>query len=134
MAEKRMVLEPTNREATAQMWSNPHHNYAMQLLGKRWVGQILSVCMQGPQRFSEFSILIKGLSDRILSTRLRELETEGFIQRIVHSQMPVRVEYQLTEKGYALKSMFEAIRTWAEQWVELPEQCDNDQIAKKEFI
>ena len=63
-----------------------------------------------------------GLSDRVLSDRLRELETEGVVQRIVYPQIPVRVEYQLTEKGRALKPVIDAIHAWAERWVPLPEQ------------
>ncbi|GCE19214.1 hypothetical protein KDK_30140 [Dictyobacter kobayashii] len=74
--------------------------------------------MEGPRRFCELTALVDGLSDRVLSDRLRELETEGIVKRVVYPQIPVRVEYQLTEKGYALKPVTDAIHTWAEQWVD----------------
>ncbi|HLG77319.1 MAG TPA: winged helix-turn-helix transcriptional regulator [Ktedonobacteraceae bacterium] len=99
--------------------SCPRYEHAIQVLGKRWTGLLLNALMSGPRRFCELTSLVEGLSDRVLSDRLRELEAEGVIQRIVYPQIPVRVEYKLTEKGYALKPVTDAIHTWAEQWIEL---------------
>jgi DNA-binding HxlR family transcriptional regulator len=69
------------------------------------------------------------------------LETEGVVQRIVYPQIPVRVEYQLTEKGRALKPVIDAIHTWAERWVPLPERPasfsaveEKDQVANSNCI
>jgi DNA-binding HxlR family transcriptional regulator len=98
----------------------PLYEHAIQILGKRWTGLLLDALMQGPRRFCELTALVEGLSDRVLSDRLRELETEGVVKRVVYPQIPVRVEYQLTEKGYALKPVVDAIHTWAAEWVELP--------------
>ncbi len=109
------------------MQTNPRYIHAVQFLGKRWTGLLLDALLQGPQRFSELTELVEGLSDRVLSERLRELETERIIQRVVYPQMPVRIEYQLTEKGYALKPAFEAVYAWAEQWIHLPVTGDNGQ-------
>ena len=97
----------------------PRYEHATQLLGKRWTGLLLNALLQGSTRFCELTSLVEGLSDRVLSDRLRELEAEGIVKRIVFPQIPVRVEYQLTEKGRALKPVVDAIHTWAEQWVEL---------------
>jgi DNA-binding HxlR family transcriptional regulator len=83
---------------------------------------LLDALLDGPRRFCELTSLVEGLSDRVLSDRLRELETEGIVQRIVYPQIPVRVEYQLTAKGYALKPVVDAIHAWAEQWIGVPEQ------------
>jgi DNA-binding HxlR family transcriptional regulator len=80
--------------------------------------------MQGSSRFCELTSSVDGLSDRVLSDRLRELEAEGIVKRVVFPQIPVRVEYQLTEKGKALQPVIEAIHTWAEQWVELASDMD----------
>jgi DNA-binding HxlR family transcriptional regulator len=99
----------------------PRYEHAAQLLGKRWTGLLLDALLEGPRRFCELTSLVEGLSDRVLSDRLRELETEGIVQRIVYPQIPVRVEYQLTEKGRALKPVVDAIHIWAEQWIVLPE-------------
>lgn len=100
----------------------PRYEHAAQLLGKRWTGLLLDALLDGPRRFCELTSLVEGLSDRVLSDRLRELETEGIVQRIVYPQIPVRVEYQLTAKGHALKPVVDAIHAWAQEWICLPEQ------------
>ncbi|HEY0755876.1 MAG TPA: winged helix-turn-helix transcriptional regulator [Ktedonobacteraceae bacterium] len=98
----------------------PRFEHAIQLLGKRWTGLILDALMHGPQRFCEMTAAVEGLSDRVLSDRLRELETEGIIERIVYPQIPVRVEYRLTAKGLDLQPVVAAIHDWAEKWIPLP--------------
>lgn len=98
----------------------PRYEHAVSVLGKRWTGLLLNALMQGPRRFCELTTHVEGLSDRVLSDRLRELEMEGVIKRIVYPQIPVRVEYQLTEKGHALKPVIDAIHVWAERWVTAP--------------
>lgn len=103
----------------------PRYEQAIQLLGKRWTGLLLDTLMSGPKRFCELTSNVEGLSDRVLSDRLRELEVEGIVERVVYPHIPVRVEYQLTEKGRALKPVVEAIHKWAEQWVILPETSAN---------
>lgn len=97
----------------------PRYEHAIQLLGKRWTGLILDALLKGPQRFCEMTAVVEGLSDRVLSDRLRELELEGIVERIVYPQIPVRVEYRLTPKGYALQPVIEAIHQWAEAWITL---------------
>lgn len=59
---------------------------------------------------------IPGLSDRLLSERLRELEAAGIVERMVYPETPVRVEYSLTTKGRELESIVTAIDTWAARW------------------
>lgn len=98
----------------------PRFEHAIQLLGKRWTGLILDTLMHGPQRFCELTAAVEGLSDRVLSDRLRELEAEGIIERIVYPQIPVRVEYRLTCKGRDLQPVVEAIHQWAVEWVPFP--------------
>jgi DNA-binding HxlR family transcriptional regulator len=98
----------------------PRFEQATQLLGKRWTAMLLEALLQGPQRFCEMTTSVEGLSDRVLSDRLRELETEGIVERIVYPHIPVRVEYQLTDKGRALAPVIGAIHQWAEEWLPLP--------------
>ncbi len=97
----------------------PRYQRAIELLGKRWTGLILKVLLEGPLRFNEIAERLEVVSDRMLAERLRELETEGVIERRVYPEMPVRVEYRLTEKGQALAPVIEAIERWSAQWVEL---------------
>jgi DNA-binding HxlR family transcriptional regulator len=110
----------------------PRFEHAIQLLGKRWTGLILDALMYGPQRFCELTTAVEGLSDRVLSDRLRELEMEGVIERIVYPQIPVRVEYRLTEKGRDLQPVVEAIHQWAEAWVTLPSAKASTCLAEAE--
>ena len=97
------------------------YEQAIQLLGKRWTCLILDTMLEGPQRFCEMTSIVEGLSDRVLSDRLRELESEGVVERVVYPQIPVRVEYRLTEKGRDLRPVVQAIHEWAEKWIFLPE-------------
>jgi len=106
----------------------PRYEHGIQLLGKRWTGLLLDALMEGPRRFCELTATVEGLSDRVLSDRLRELEVEGVVERIVYPQIPVRVEYKLTEKGLALKPVVEAIHEWANKWVTLPEDSSSVEI------
>jgi DNA-binding HxlR family transcriptional regulator len=95
----------------------PYFHHAVELIGRRWTGAIVRALLSGARRFSEVSGAIPGLSDRMLSERLRELECEGIVQRLVRDEKPVRVDYLLTEKGRALGQVVEAISVWAEDWV-----------------
>jgi DNA-binding HxlR family transcriptional regulator len=113
-------------ESTSPIAMCPRYEHAVQILGKRWTGLLLDALMHGPRRFCELTALVEGLSDRVLSDRLRELEVEGIVKRAVYPQIPVRVEYQLTEKGYALKPVIDAIHTWAQQWVSFPPLTNDD--------
>jgi DNA-binding HxlR family transcriptional regulator len=62
---------------------------------------------------------VTGLSDRLLTERLRELESEGVVRRTVIAGPPVRVRYELTAAGRALEPVIEALSHWAERWVTL---------------
>jgi DNA-binding HxlR family transcriptional regulator len=93
------------------------YHHAVELVGKRWTGAILIVLMDGPLRFSEIKQLVPDLSDRLLSERLKELEGEGIVQRHVIGDMPVRVEYTLTDKGRALQPAVSALKSWARAWL-----------------
>jgi DNA-binding HxlR family transcriptional regulator len=86
-------------------------------LGKRWNGLIIRVLLEGPKRFSDISNMIPQLSDRVLSERFKELEAEGIVRRNVYPETPVRIEYELTEKGDALRSVMDEVQKWSEVWL-----------------
>lgn len=67
-------------------------------------------------RFGELRRVVPGLSDRLLSQRLRELEEEGLVQREVEAGTPVRVTYSLTEVGDDLGPAIRELRVWAKRW------------------
>jgi DNA-binding HxlR family transcriptional regulator len=86
------------------------------LIGKRWTGAIVSALTERPMRFGELRKAIPGLSDRLLSQRLRELEEEGLVEREVEAGTPVRVTYSLTAIGERLGPSIRELRSWAKQW------------------
>ncbi|HWB70120.1 MAG TPA: helix-turn-helix domain-containing protein [Solirubrobacterales bacterium] len=94
----------------------PHFHAAIELIGKRWTGAIVCALIERPRRFGELARAIPGLSDRLLSQRLRELEEEGVVQREVEPGSPVRVTYSLTEKGAGLSPAIGELRLWAQRW------------------
>lgn len=96
----------------------PRYHHAVELIGRRWTGAILMVLLQGASRFTDIVQSVPGLSDRLLSERLKELESEGIVTRVAHAETPVRIEYQLTDKGKALSTVTESVSAWAEVWVD----------------
>jgi DNA-binding HxlR family transcriptional regulator len=86
------------------------------LIGKRWAGAIIWALSERPHFFAELSQTVPGLSDRLLSRRLRELESEGVVKRSVHAGTPPRVSYALTKKGIALRPAIHELRAWARRW------------------
>jgi DNA-binding HxlR family transcriptional regulator len=94
----------------------PDFHAAIELIGKRWTGAIVSALTERPLRFGELRKAIPGLSDRLLSQRLRELEEEGLVEREVEAGTPVRVTYSLTEVGEDLGPALSELKTWARRW------------------
>lgn len=97
---------------------SPKYHHAVELIGRRWTGAIIRAMLNGSKHFSELTATIPGLSDRLVSVRLKELEAEGIVERVVIPDKPVRIEYLLTDKGRALRPIVEAVDTWAHEWVE----------------
>ncbi len=93
----------------------PHFHRAVELIGRRWTGAILYSLTDGPLRFAELKAAVPGMSDRLLSTRLKELEEAGLVRREVHPGTPVRVSYELTSKGESLGPVIGNLRDWARQ-------------------
>lgn len=101
----------------------PKFEAAMQLLGKRWMGLIISQLLEGPQRFGEMESSLP-ISGKLLSERLKELEKWDIVIRNVYPEMPVRIEYELTERGRAMEPIIKAIQFWAENSMDKDLQID----------
>src|SRR5689334_23982725 len=95
----------------------PRFHVAVELVGGRWTGAIISCLLGGRARYNELRAAIPEISDRMLSERLRVLECEGLVTRTVVPETPVRVEYELTAKGRALEEALNAIGRWATRWI-----------------
>ena len=94
----------------------PKFESAFELLGKRWTGLIIRTISNGQHRFSDIEEAIPNMSSRMLTERLKELDKEGIIVRKVYPETPVRIEYELTEKGLELENVMDEIQKWAEKW------------------
>jgi DNA-binding HxlR family transcriptional regulator len=103
----------------------PKFHKSVELIGRRWTGAILRALLSGETRFSDIAHAIPGLSDRLLSERLKELEAEGVVTRVVYPETPVRIEYHLTEKGQDLSLVVQAISDWSSRWA-----CDETSTAE----
>jgi DNA-binding HxlR family transcriptional regulator len=84
-----------------------------EVLERRWLLQVLVAAHSGAVRFNEFGSAVVGISPRMLSSRLRDLERAGIVERTVIPNSPPGVEYRLTERGRALAPMVEALRCYA---------------------
>ncbi|MFS0782611.1 winged helix-turn-helix transcriptional regulator [Bacillus sp. 1P06AnD] len=99
----------------------PRFEKAMSIISQRWTGLIVYQLLNGgPQRFSEIEAGIT-ISGRVLSDRLKDLEQAGIVKREVYPETPVRIEYSLTDKGRALKPIFECVETWSHDWIHIEE-------------
>jgi DNA-binding HxlR family transcriptional regulator len=117
-----MSLEPEaagSRQAGSQEPACcPLYHEAVELIGRRWTGAILAVLLDhGALRFSEIAAAVPELSDRLLSERMKELESRGLVARHVEPGPPVRVSYELTAMGRELQPAVSELRSWAQQWL-----------------
>jgi DNA-binding HxlR family transcriptional regulator len=95
----------------------PKYESAAEILGKKWTGLIIRVLLGGPKRFRDIKEQIPDMSDKMLTDRMKELEAFGILTRTVYPEMPVRIEYELTEKGKNLEEVILSIQSWGENWM-----------------
>jgi len=93
-----------------------HFQRAASLVARRWNPLIVGALLDGVSRFTDLRNAIPGISDRLLSERLKELEAGAIVTREVTPDTPVRIEYGLTEQGRDLAGVVEELRAWAERW------------------
>ncbi|MDN7242414.1 helix-turn-helix domain-containing protein [Planococcus sp. N028] len=107
------MLTPEKHGEMTPVCSNFHNT--IEFIGRRWMGVIVYTLMSGPKRFHEIAASIPGISDRLLTERLNELVNEGLVTKTQLASSSKKVEYELTQKGLALKDVIIAIRNWTEQ-------------------
>lgn len=95
----------------------PKYEAGIEILGKRWTGLIIRVLLGGAKRFRDIKEIVPEMSDKMLTERLKELEACGILSRNVYPETPVRVEYELTDKGRDMQQVVEAIQAWSEKWI-----------------
>lgn len=88
----------------------------LMLIGDKWKVLILRDLMPGTKRFGELKKSIGNVSQKVLTSQLRDMEEKGLVSRRVYAEVPPRVEYSLTELGKSLKPILDAMRTWGEDY------------------
>ena len=84
----------------------------LMLIGDKWKVLILRDLMDGTKRFGELKKSIGTVSQKVLTAQLRDMEEKGLLTRKVYAEVPPRVEYTLTETGYSLKPILDAMWAW----------------------
>jgi DNA-binding HxlR family transcriptional regulator len=101
--------KPTAQQCTASLGAVGDALYA---IGGKWKLKIIIALLEGNKRFNELQRTIEGISAKVLSTELKELEMNGFIKRTVFTGTPVAVEYELTEYSNTLQDVMQALSAW----------------------
>jgi len=99
------------------MTAKPVHcpaEFTLALIGGRWKIPLIFHLTTGVRRFSELSRALNGVSQKVLTQQLREMERNGLVERKIYAQVPPRVEYALTPLGTSLKPVVDAMCRWGE--------------------
>jgi DNA-binding HxlR family transcriptional regulator len=86
--------------------------FTADLIGGRWKIVLLWYLFQGVQRFSDLQRAIPGITQKVLTHQLRDMEKSGLLKRTVYAEVPPKVEYQLTPLGLTLKPVVDAMHHW----------------------
>ena len=88
----------------------------VQLIGSKWKLLILRNLLLRPWRFNELRASLEGISQKVLTNSLRELEADGIVIRTVFPEVPPRVEYSLSELGETMRPVLDAMQRWGEDY------------------
>ncbi|MCW5898458.1 MAG: helix-turn-helix transcriptional regulator [Flavobacteriales bacterium] len=103
------------KEHRIRMRGREYHcalDVTMDYIGGKWKAIVLWYLRNGTKRFSELDRHIPGITEKMLSLQLRQLEKDGLVKRTIHPEVPPRVEYELTEEGRTLLPLLEEIAKW----------------------
>lgn len=100
----------------AQSTICPRFEQTISLLSQRWMALVIYQLLLGTQRFSEIQTSI-GISGKVLSDRLKELEQQDIVKREVIPETPIIIKYSLTEKGHSMEPILRTIESWSQTWV-----------------
>ena len=94
----------------------------LMIIGDKWKVLILRDLMGGTKRFGELKKSIGSVSQKVLTAQLRDMEEKELLTRKVYAEVPPRVEYTLTETGYSLKPVLDAMQNWGKEYQEKMEK------------
>src|SRR5216684_8948701 len=105
-------MECTMAREVRRDWHYCEVATTLEVMSGRWKAVILFHLMDGTKRFGELRRRLPGVTQRMLTLQLRELQRDGVVQRVVYAEMPPKVEYSLTEFGHSLTPVLIAMRDW----------------------
>ncbi len=97
--------------------------FILNIIARKWTILILRELFLGKRRTYEFLSALSGISTKTLTSRLRELEAHGLVQRSVYAEIPPRVEYSLTQKGLEIQPVMESLSQVGQQWLQQEKCC-----------
>ncbi|NJO52305.1 MAG: helix-turn-helix transcriptional regulator [Leptolyngbyaceae cyanobacterium RM2_2_4] len=106
----------------------PHKQYMcpvealVDVVGGKWKMPILTLLFQGTKRYGELRQHLPGVTERVLTMQLRELEQSGIVHRKVYAEVPPKVEYSLTDLGLSLEPVLQVMLSWSEKYLCMTEQ------------
>ena len=92
------------------------------MIGEKWKVLILRELLTGTKRFSEIKAAVSGVSQKVLTQKLREMESDGLLTREVFPEVPPRVEYTLTDLGETLRPILDSMRDWGSEYQNINEE------------
>ena len=84
----------------------------LMMIGDKWKVLIIRELLPGTRRFNDIRRSIDGISQKVLTQKLREMESDGLLERKVYAEIPPKVEYSLTDLGLSLKPILESLESW----------------------
>ena len=88
----------------------------LMMIGDKWKVLIIRELLPGTKRFNEIHHSIDGISQKVLTQKLREMESDGLLERKVYAEVPPKVEYSLTELGKSLGPVLDSLKEWGEMY------------------
>ena len=99
-------------DGTSDYHSNCAVSKTLKIVGSKWTMLLIHNIFEGKKRFGELQRALPGISPKTLAQRLKELERDGIITKKVFAEVPLHVEYSLTEKGKSLRGVFRSLEAW----------------------
>lgn len=100
----------------AKIYTNCPVEYTASVIANKWKFLIIRELLTGTKRYNELTRSVIGISAKVLTENLRELENDGIISRKVYPVVPPKVEYSLTSKGYELKPILDLMKEFGEKY------------------
>lgn len=107
----------------------------LKMIGKRWKIIILRELLPGTKRFGELKKAVSGISQKVLTANLRQMEEDGLVIREVFNEVPPRVDYTLTDVGYSLASVLDSMADWGEGYKKFLKLIEKqEKLSQKESV